>query len=129
MVYDDIKSADEQIRVLRSNMQTEKDANNVLTLERENKKRLLQLLRDCSEMADFTNYVMYDWRDVQKKLSPTDVAIEFVAIKSEALDQDNYMVALVLDSDMKTPVSIPVCTLADAKVMQQIPHFSTILSI
>lgn len=55
MVYDDIKSADEQIRVLRSNMQTEEDANNVLTLERENKKRLLQLLRDCSEMADFTN--------------------------------------------------------------------------
>ncbi len=121
MVYDDIKSADEQIRVLRSNMQTEEDTNNVLTLERENKKRLLQLLRDCSEMADFTNYVMYDWRDVQKKLSPTDVAIEFVAIKSEALDQDNYMVALVLDSDMKTPVSIPVCTLADAKVMQADP--------
>lgn len=55
-MYDDIKSADEQIRVLRSNMQTEEDANNVLTLERENKKRLLQLLRDCSEMADFTNY-------------------------------------------------------------------------
>ena len=48
-MYDDIKSADEQIRVLRSNMQTEEDANNVLTLERENKKRLLQLLRDCSK--------------------------------------------------------------------------------
>lgn len=31
------------------------------------------------------------------------------------------MVALVLDSDMKTPVSIPVCTLADAKVMQADP--------
>lgn len=48
MVYDDIKSADEQIRVLRSNMQTER-CQQCIDTERENKKRLLQLLRDCSK--------------------------------------------------------------------------------
>lgn len=117
-MYDGIKSADEQIRQLRSNIQTEAEAEKVLKLEQDNRKKQLQLLRDCAEYADFTNYIMYDWHDVQKKLSPTDVAIEFVAIKSDVFDQNNFMVALVLDSQMDTPVSFPVCTLADANTMQ-----------
>lgn len=117
-MYDNIKSAEEQIRLLRSNLQTEADAESVLKKEQDNQKRQLQLLHDCAEYADFTNYIMYDWHDVQKELSPTDVAIEFVAIKSDVFDRNNFMVALVLDSQMKTPVSFPVCTLADANIMQ-----------
>lgn len=117
-LYDKIKLTSIQVKQLRDKAKTVEECEKVSEIENKNKADEFQLLHDCAEYADFTNYIMYDWHDVQKKLFSTDVAIEFVAIKSDVFDRNNFMVALVVDSQMKTPISFPVCTLADANIMQ-----------
>ncbi len=117
-LYEQIRLTNIQVKQLRDKAQTAEECKKINEIERKNKAKELKLLQDCAEFADFTNYIMYGWHDVQKKLQLTDVAIEFVAIKSDVFDQNNFMVALILDSKMKAPISFPVCTLADAKTMQ-----------
>lgn len=78
----------------------------------------MQLYKGCSEFADFTNYISYDWKDVQQKLSPKDVAVEFAVVGTSAFDDENVIKALVLTSEMSQPVALTVCTLTEAKSMQ-----------
>ena len=54
---------------------------------------------------------------MQKQLSATDIAIEFTAIKTGVLDNENIMEAIILTKDAKTPITIPICTLAEGKKM------------
>lgn len=55
-------------------------------------------------------------------MTATDIAIEFVAIKTGVLDNENFMEAIILIKDSKTPVTIPICTLAEAKEMLDDDH-------
>ena len=48
------------------------------------------------------------------------MAIEFLAIKTEIIDTNNYMVALVLTSDAARPSILPVCNLLHVELMQRI---------
>lgn len=116
--YEQSKANADQIATLRLNAANDEDLELILMLTQQNQTLLQQLYRDCAEVADFTDYISYDWHNVQSALGKDDVAIEFAAVKSSVFDQDNFMVALVLTRDMLHPIALPVCSLAQAKALE-----------
>lgn len=116
-LYEQTKSISNQISNLRQNAKSDAELQKILTLSQKNQTLQLQLYKQCAEFADFTNYISYNWKDVQKQLSATDIAIEFTAIKTGVLDNENIMEAIILTKDAKTPITIPICTLAEGKKM------------
>lgn len=117
--YEKTKKTNEEIKRLRQVASSDADLQKILHLQQQNQKQQLDLYRDCAEIADFTDYIGYDWKAVQAKLTKDDVAIEFAAIKTGVFDSDNYMAALVLTEDMTSPVALPVCTFADLNIMKK----------
>lgn len=117
-LYEETKENETQIQHLRKNAGSDDDMAKILKLTQKNQTLLLQLYKGCSEFADFTNYISYDWKDVQQKLSPKDVAVEFAVVGTSAFDDENVIKALVLTSEMSQPVALTVCTIAEAKSMQ-----------
>lgn len=102
--YAQAQQNNEHIESLRKKSpQSEADLKEIQQLTQANDALLLDLYKGCAELADFTDYLSFDWRQVQQKLSPTDVSIEFVSVKKSAFDKYNLMLALVLTSDMKYP--------------------------
>ena len=61
------------------------------------------------------------WQDVQKQLKPNEAAVEFVHFRLYDKDwKDSIMyVALVLRSDMKSPVWIPLCEQKELEAVLQ----------
>lgn len=116
--YEQTKANSSRIAELRQNAQTDEELEQLLALSQENQTLLLQLYNGCALLADFTDYISYKWQDVQHALDKNDVAIEFAAIKTSIFDQDNFMAALVLTKDMSHPVALPVCNLAEARMME-----------
>ena len=117
--YEEAKRANEQIAKLRQTVSSDTDLLKVLQFQQQNQKRQLALYRDCAEIADFTDYIGYDWKAVQQKLTKDDVAIEFAAINTGPFDEYNQMVALVLTRDMPSPIALPICTFADLNIMKK----------
>ena len=117
--YEATKKTNDEIKQLRMSASTDADMEKILQLQQQNQQQQLALYRDCAEIADFTDYIAYDWRAVQAKLTNDDVAIEFAAVKSGVFDEDNFMAALVLTKEMVSPVALPICTLADLNVIKQ----------
>lgn len=117
--YEKTKKTNEEIKLLRQAASSDVDLQKILQLQQQNQQQQLDLYRDCAEIADFTDYIGYDWKAVQAKLTKDDVAIEFAAIKTGVFDSDNYMAALVLTKDMTSPVALPVCTFAGLNVMKK----------
>ena len=117
--YEKTKKTNEEIKRLRQAASLDADLQKILQLQQQNQKQQLDLYRECAEIADFTDYIGYDWKAVQKKLTKDDVAIEFAAIKTGVFDSDNYMAALVLTEDMTSPVALPVCTFAGLNIMKK----------
>lgn len=117
--YAKTKKNIEKIKQLRLSASTDADLQEILQLQQKNQQLQLALYRDCAELADFTDYIGYDWKAVQSKLTDDDVAIEFSAIQNGPFDADNYMVAVVLTKDMAMPIALPVCTFVDLKVMKK----------
>lgn len=107
-VYAQIKSNEEEIEWLRNNAVSDADLERILQLSQQNQVLQLQLHKGCKELADFTDYISYDWKAVQQTLAPTDVAIEFVTISPVVKNADDIMVALVLTKDMKVPVAVTI---------------------
>lgn len=116
-LYNTTKSNNTEIERLRIEASSDTDFEKLLKLMQENQALQLKLYKECAEIADFTNYIAYDWKDVQNAMFDTDIAIEFIAIKYNVFDYDNYIVALVLTKDLIAPIPIPVCTFNDAKIM------------
>jgi len=116
--YEKTKKTNEEIKWLRQTASSDADLQKILQLQQQNQQLQLDLYRDCAEIADFTDYIGYDWKAVQAKLTKDDVAIEFAAIKTGVFDSDNYMAALVLTKNMTSPVALPVCTFADLNIMK-----------
>lgn len=106
-LYDQTRRADEELNAFRQTAVTDADLERILTLTRENEQRQLQLSRSCAEIADYTQYMGYTWRDVQKALTKKDVAIEFVQVGDKVLD-DYQIYAVVLTRDLKSPLIIPL---------------------
>lgn len=117
--YADTKRINAELLKLRQTANSDEDMAKIVKLQQQSQQLQLELNRSCAELADFTNYIGYTWKDVQGKLQKDDVAIEFAAIRTGVFDDDNFMVALVLTKDMKLPVAIPVCTFAQVKTMQK----------
>lgn len=107
-VYAQIKANEERIEWLRDNAASDADLETILHLSQENQSLQIQLYKGCKELADFTDYISYDWKAVQQTLAPTDVAIEFTTINPIVRNADDIMVALVLTKDMETPVAITI---------------------
>lgn len=118
-VYDKTKNANEEIARLRQTASSDADLEKILALQQQNQQLVLELYRDCAEIADFTDYIGYDWRAVQSKLTEDDVAIEFAAIKTGWLDTDNYMAALVLTKEQVSPIALPICSFADLEIIKK----------
>ncbi len=116
-LYEQTKAVSSEISNLRQNAKSDADLQQILALTQKGQALQLQLYKQCAEFADFTNYISYNWQDVQKQLTATDVAIEFVAVKPSVFDDENVMEAIVLTSGSKAPVAVPVCTLKEAKAM------------
>ena len=104
-LYNQTKAQEEQISRLRVEAQSPADLASIVALSQQNRALQLKLYQACAEVADFTDYLAYDWRDVQRAMSPKDVAIEFSSI-SDFGAWENQMVALVLTKEMKTPVPV-----------------------
>ena len=117
--YEKTKQTNEEIKKLRQTAATDEDLQKILQLQQQNLQQQLNLYRNCAEIADFTDYIGYDWKAVQSKLSKDDVAIEFAAVKTGVINTDNYMAALVLTKEMSSPVALPICTFADLNMMKK----------
>lgn len=116
-LYEKIKTNIAEIERLRIEAQTDDDLETIVALTQENHALQLQLYKGCKELADFTDYIAYTWKDVQNALGDSDIAIEFLAIEEGPLDNENYMAALVLTKDRPYPIAVPICNLAEIKVM------------
>lgn len=117
--YEETKKINKEIMQLRQTASSDADLEKILLLQQQNQQLVLELYRDCAEIADFTDYIGYDWKAVQSILSKDDVAIEFAAIKTGVFNTDNYMAAIVLTKDIASPVALPICTFADIEMMKQ----------
>ena len=117
--YEETKRTNEEIARLRQTASSDADLEKILVLQQQNQQLVLELYRDCAEISDFTDYIGYDWKAVRSKLTEDDVAIEFAAIKTGVLDAYNYMAALVLTSEMSSPVALPICNFTDLEVIKK----------
>lgn len=117
--YEKTKRTNEDIKRLRQTAATDEDLQKILQLQQQNQQQQLNLYRNCAEIADFTDYIGYDWKAVQQKLTKDDVAIEFAAVKTGVINTDNHMAALVLTKEMSSPVALPICTFADLNMMKK----------
>ena len=117
-IYQQCLKNEQEIGQLRTTASTDEDVQKILSLSQQNQALTLQLYKECQEFADFTDYLSFDWKDVQKQLMSTDLAIEFAAIQTGVFDENNFMVALVLTHDMTSPAVVPICHLSEAKSME-----------
>lgn len=117
--YAETKRINAELLKLRQTASTEEDMAKIVKLQQQSQQLQLELNGKCAELSDFTHYIGYGWKDVQKNLQKDDVAIEFAAISTGVFDDNNFMVALVLTKDMKQPVAVPVCTFTHIKTMQK----------
>jgi tetratricopeptide (TPR) repeat protein len=114
--YAHIKINEQEVERL-SSTGTKDNLEIALELKRKNQELELELYKGCAEYADFTDYMSYDWHDVQKVLQLGDIAIEFAAIKTNVFDKNNYIYALVLNKEMPQPEVITVCSYQETKDM------------
>ncbi len=96
-IYQQIKHNQQQIDVLQQSASDE-NLSKVLLLKQKNATLERQLMQGCAAYSDYTQYLSYTWKDVQKKLGTEDVAIEFTTVPMSPLDKDNYLLALILTS-------------------------------
>lgn len=116
--YEQSKANVAEIERLRKSVATDDDLDKILKLTQQNQSLQLELYRGCAEYADFTNYITYTWKDVQKSLLTTDVAIEFAVVGSRIFSGDNQLIALVLTKDMTQPIIIKVCDISRLKEIE-----------
>ena len=102
-MYEQTEVNEAEIAHLRQAAVSENDLGRILELTQQTQDLQLKLSAGCAEYADFTDYISYDWKAVQKALSPKDVAVEFVSVNPIVEGRDDYMVAIVLTKNMSHP--------------------------
>ncbi len=105
-IYQKTKSNRNEIERLRMEGNSESDLEKILKLTQENQRLQIQLNKDVQEMEDFTQYISYDWKDVQNGLKDSDVSIEFVSVNLSFGKTDSHMVALLLTKNMSHPEAV-----------------------
>ena len=96
-VYKETKDIQQQIDELQQSA-SDDNLSKVLPLKQKKATLERQLMQGCAAYSDYTHYLSYTWKDVQKKLGTEDVAIEFTTVPMSPLDKDNYLLALILTS-------------------------------
>lgn len=114
--YLQIKRNQEQIDELQL-VVSEENITKVMVLKQANSSLERQLMSDCASYRDYTRFLSYSWRDVQKNLDEKDVAIEFTTLPLSPLDQHNYILALILTST-DAPVMEVISTKAILKDLE-----------
>lgn len=117
--YEQSRANEARLEVLRASVSTEADIDSIVALSQRNQALTLYLYGKCAEFADFTDYILYDWKDVQAELGSYDLAVEFAVVETGIFEWRNLMVALVLTEDMSTPAAVPLCTVREAEEMVQ----------
>ncbi len=118
-IYEQSKANEIEIERLRKSSATDEDHDKILKLTQKNQALQLELYRGCAEYADFTDYISYTWKDVQKALLSTDIAIEFAMIGSYITQSTNELVALVLTKEMNSPVVVRICDAKRLKALEE----------
>ena len=117
--YVQVKQINDELANLRQTASSDEDLARIVALRQKSQQLQLELNGKCAELADFTNYIGYSWKDVHEKLKKDDLAIEFSAISTGVFDDENIIVAIVLAKDMKQPLALPICTFGQADIMQK----------
>ncbi len=118
-IYEQTKTNEIEIERLRKSSATDEDLDKILKLTQKNQALQLELYHGCAEYADFTDYISYTWKDVQKALQPSDIAIEFAMIGSYIAQSTNELVALVLTKEMNSPVVVRICDAKHLKALEE----------
>ena len=105
-IYHKLKANKNEIERLRREASSDEDMDKILKLTQENQRLQTQLNNGLQEMDDFTQYISYDWRDVQGNLKDGDVSIEFATVNLDMGKTPSHMVALVLTKDMAHPEAV-----------------------
>lgn len=117
--YEQSRANEARLEMLRASVSTEADIDSIVALSQRNQALALYLYGKCAEFADFTDYILYDWKDVQEELRSYDLAVEFAVVETGMFEWRNLMVALVLTEDMSAPAAVPLCTVSEAEEMLQ----------
>lgn len=117
--YEQSRANEARLEMLRASVSTEADIDSIVALSQRNQALALYLYGKCAEFADFTDYILYDWKDVQEELRSYDLAVEFTVVETGMFEWRNLMVALVLTEDMSAPAAVPLCTVSEAEEMLQ----------
>lgn len=104
-VYAQIKENQQRIDELQS-VVSDENLQEVLALKQFNAGLQQKLMVGCAAYSDYTEYLSYDWRDIQAKLGDEDIAIEFTTVPLSPLDKDNYILALILTSTGEPAMSV-----------------------
>ena len=115
--YEQSRANEARLETLRASVSTEADIDSIVALSQRNQALALYLYGKCAEFADFTDYILYDWKDVQEELRGCDLAVEFAVVETGMFEWRNLMVALVLTEDMSAPAAVPLCTVREAEEM------------
>jgi len=115
--YAKAKELDKEIATLRASNGYGSNTERIAQLNEEKERLMLRLMQKCSELGDFTQYLDYTWRDVQRQLGDQDIAIEFTEVKTEVLPSDNPIIALIIAKGLPSPIAVPVCPRRWAIVM------------
>lgn len=105
-LYQKLKVNRSEIERLRREASSDEDMEKILKLTQENQRLQTQLNNGFQEMDDFTHYISYDWKDVQRNLKDEDVSIEFATVNLNMGDTPSHMVALLLTKKMKQPEAV-----------------------
>ena len=105
-IYQQTKANRNEIERLRREASTDEDLEKILKLTQENQRLQTQLNQGCQEMDDFTRYLSYSWKDVQRSLKDGDVSIEFASVNLGLASSESHMVALLLTKDMAQPTAV-----------------------
>ncbi len=106
--YKDIRQKEQQLDSLRQTVASEAIVAQIVELQNQIAQQQNSLYAACSEYADYTQYIAYDWHDVQQKLGRDDVAIEFAVVggPNDFLNKDKSIKALVLTKGMSAPLCV-----------------------
>ncbi len=112
-----LKEAYAQALELEKRIKAAQAANNAAessSLRQEYDNVLLNLMKKCNELDDFTKYIDYSWADVLNTLNDNEIAIEFVELKNDIWKENNLIAALLITKGVTNPISLPICLRSNA---------------
>lgn len=81
-----------------------------------------EILKHIDKLSDFSRNFKVSWKDIEERLSPNCIAIEFVLIPSDNGDENYY--ALTVHKDVKEPHLVKLCPSSTLKSL----NYNAILS-